>query len=199
MPNGRKPGEKPPETRPKQRGSKPRMTLEERRQLKAERNQTKAATQNADGGVHVARIMPPDPSAFPPKLLRAIQYYLDIEPRDVARAAQRGNMTLDEFKAYLKTPGVKEYLKQQEDLIDVQVANMRARARILTEDHLDAITADMLDSVFTPAAVRAQVLNTGYKRFGMLKDKVEATGAGGAPIAFELIRIGGRKTSESDV
>jgi len=40
------------------------------------------------------------------------------------------------------------------------------------------------------------MLSTAYKRFGMLKEKVENTGANGAPMAFELIRIGAKKEGD---
>lgn len=200
MPIGRKPGEAPKqEPKPRrERKSRGRMSLEERRQLSAERAQTRGCIDTADGKVHVAKILTPDPSIFPAKLLRALQHYLDTEPRDIASAAKRGNMALEEFKAYLKTPGVKEYLEQEEAKIDEAVANMRARARILTEDHLDAATVEVLTSASTPAPQKVRMIEVGYRRFGMLKDKAEVTGAGGAPMAFQLIRMQGRKDDDDN-
>ena len=40
------------------------------------------------------------------------------------------------------------------------------------------------------------MIEVGYRRFGMLKDKAEVTGANGAPLPFQLIRITGRKEDD---
>lgn len=151
-----------------------------------------------DNQVHVPRIMSPDAAIFPPKLRFALQCYLDTSPRNAERACLRAQMNLEEFKKHLHSPGVRAWLAEQEALIDEKACELRAKARILTEDCLDAATVDLLESKDTPAAVKATVVATGYKRFGMLKEKVEATGAGGAPLAFSLVRIHGRKDTDAD-
>ena len=141
--------------------------------------------------------MDPDPNIFPPKLRLALQHYLDFDPRDPSKAAKAAKMDVEEFRKHLHSPGVREWLKKQEDLIDEKLAELRAKARILTQDHLDAATVDVLESPATPSPQKVRMIEVGYRRFGMLKDRVEATGAGGAALAFELVRIGSRK-KESD-
>jgi hypothetical protein len=178
------------------------MTLEERRERRQERKAAKAAQAALPPSerpeVHVPRIMDPDPLIFPPKLRLALQFYLDTEPRDAKKASSRAHMDVEEFKKHLHSPGVREWLRKQEDLIDEKVAELRARARVLTQDHLDAAIVDLLESKTTPAAVKATVITTGCRRFGMLKDKVENTGANGAPMAFQLVRIGIKKNGDAD-
>jgi hypothetical protein len=137
--------------------------------------------------------MDPDPNIFPPKLRRVLQYYLDTWPRDLDKAALRAWMRPEEFREHLKSPGVKEYLRREEEKIDEKAADRRAEARVLTEDHLDAMTVKILEDQTIPASQKVRMIEVGYRRFGMLKDKVEATGAGGAPLAFEIIRIGSKK------
>lgn len=202
MPNGRKPGEKPEPAKPTGRreakGGKPRMTLEERAERRAERKAERGPgwMPEPDGGVHVPRIMTADALIFPPKLRLALQYYLDVEPRDKARAAARAGMGVGEFERHLHSPGVNEYLHKQEEMIDAKAAELRARARVLTEDHLDAATVDVLESPSTPAPQKVRMIEVGYRRFGLLKDKAEVTGANGAPLPFQLIRITGRRDDD---
>jgi hypothetical protein len=142
--------------------------------------------------------MDPDPNIFPPKLRRVLQYYLDTWPRDLDKAARAAWMLPDEFREHLKSPGVKEYLRREEEKIDEKAADRRAEARVLTEDHLDAMTVGILENPTIPPAQKVRMIEVGYRRFGMLKDRVEATGAGGAPLAFELIRIGQKKEHDGD-
>jgi len=193
-----------------------RMTLEERRKRSDDRKAGKPVGplppqgpkkkdysapkpwETIDDKVHVPRIMDPDPNIFPPKLRLALQHYLDFDPRDPSKAAKAAKMDVEEFRKHLHSPGVRTWLKNQEDAIDEKMAELRAKARMLTHDHLDAAVVDLLQSPSTPAAVKATVVTTGYRRFGMLKDRSEVTGAGGAALAFELVRIGSRK-KESDV
>jgi hypothetical protein len=178
-----------------------RMTLEERRKRKQERRAAEAGipappkpTRMED--VHIPKIMDPEPSIFPPRLRLTLQYYLDNEPRDPERAAKKGGMDILEFKKHLHSPGVRLWLKEQEDLIDEKMAELRAKARMLTQDHLDAATVQVLESKETPHPQKVRMIEVGYRRFGMLKDRVEATGAGGAPLAFQLVRIGSKKESD---
>ena len=195
MPNGRKPGEKTPQE-PKER--KPRMTIEEKRVRSAERKvkRNPGWLPEPDGKIHVPRIMSPDPRIFPAKLILALQYYLDVHPRDPVAAAGKALMDPHEFNKHLHSPGVKEWLLAQEEKIDEKTAELRARARILTEDHLDAATVDVLESAATPPPQKVRMIEVGYRRFGMLKDKAEVTGANGAPLPFQLIRITGRKEDD---
>ncbi len=140
--------------------------------------------------VHVPQIKTPDPAIFPAKLRLVIQRYLDTEPRSYSKAAQQAGMEMSELNAYLKQQSIRDYIKAQEDLIDEKTAELRALARVLTQDHLDSETVKILESASTPVNAKVRMIEVGYRRFGMLKDKVEATGAGGAPLAFQLVRIG---------
>jgi hypothetical protein len=146
--------------------------------------------------VTVPQILTPNPAAFPAKLRLAIQRYLDTEPRSWSIAAKQADMSFNELIQFLKQDAIREYIQKQEEMIDEKVAELRARARVLTQDHLDAATVDMLESVTAPANAKVKMIEVGYKRFGLLREKVEATGAGGGPLVFELVRIGTRKTNE---
>ncbi len=199
MPNGRKPGEKPPEApkgRREAKGGKPRMTLEERRRNRQDREAMKEGVPFQPADIHVPKIMSPDPLIFPAKLRLALQYYLDVYPRDPIPAARKASMDPLEFSKHLHSPGVREWLRAQEEKIDDKLAELRAKARILTEDHLDAATVEVLESASTPPPQKVRMIEVGYRRFGMLKDKSEVTGANGAPLPFQLIRITGRKEDD---
>ncbi len=149
-----------------------------------------------DNKIHVPKIMNPDPLIFPAKLRLAIEYYLDTIPRDKKIAAERANMDPEEFKKHFRSPGVYQYIQEHEEKIDNAACALRAKARVLCEDYLDEKTVEFLDAPGEKAtAPRAKMIETGYKRFGMLIDKVESTGKGGAPLAFEVIRIGGKNAS----
>jgi hypothetical protein len=144
-----------------------------------------------DGGVHVARIMTPDPIIFPPKLRLVIEHYLDIWPRDKKAAALKGGMEPAEFERHFHSPGVFQYIQKQEEAIDEAKAQLRAKARVLTEDHLDAALVGILaENAEGTTSARVKAVEVGYKRFGMLIEKKELTGGKGAPLAFELVRLG---------
>ena len=198
MPNGRKPGTRVG-PQPEPRWEQPRMTLEERSAARRLRRAKQGKPVNQPtplSEIHVPKIITPDPMTFPPRLRLALQYYLDTVPRDKERAAKRAGLDVDEFRKHLCSPGVLDYLRDQEALIDEKLAELRAKARKLTEDQLDAATVDVLESAATPPPQKVRMIEVGYRRFGMLKDKVEATGANGAPLAFQLVRIGQKKESE---
>ncbi len=197
MPNGRKPGQVGPQPEP--RRDQPRKTLEDRSAARRLRRAKQGKPVNQPRpliDIHVAKIVTPDPMIFPPKLRLALQYYLDTVPRDKERAAKRAGMDVDEFRKHLYSPGVIDYLRDQEALIDEKAAELRARARVLSEDRLDAATLEVLDSAATPPPQKVRMIEVGYRRFGMLKDKAEVTGANGAPLPFQLIRITGRKDDD---
>lgn len=152
-----------------------------------------------DGKVHVPKILTPDPAILPWKAQRAIEYYLDMPERDLTTcvdvAGRKAGMAPNEFRAYFNQPAVQEIIKKKADLIDQAVAERRAAARVLTEDFLDANTVSILEDKGAPANAKVRMIEVGYRRFGMLTDKVENTGKGGAPMAFELVRIGARKAN----
>jgi hypothetical protein len=68
---------------------------------------------------------------------------------------------------------------------------------VLSEDYLDSKTVGILDGDAPPSS-KVRMIEVGYRRFGMLKDKVEATGAGGTPLAFSLVRIQGKKDTDAE-
>jgi len=119
---------------------------------------------------------------------------------DDAATEERVRGEAAEAAAGMRTPTVVANMEVknviQLEQIEQAKAEIRARARGLTEDLLDSHTVALLDSKETPAAVKATLLGTAYKRFGMLKEKVENTGANGAPMAFQLIRLSGKKESD---
>lgn len=151
-----------------------------------------------DGKVHVPKILTPDPAILPWKAQRAIEYYLDMPERDLTTcvdvAGRKAGMAPNEFRAYFNQPAVQEIIKKKADLIDQAVAERRAAARVLTEDFIDAQTVALLDAPGEKAtSARVRMLEIAYKRFGMLIEKHENSGAGGAPMAFQIIRLGQKK------
>jgi hypothetical protein len=212
MPNGRKPGEAAP------RGftstGKPRTTRAERQAAKEQKRLDDAATEErvraeaAEAAADmrtptvVANINVQDIAHLPSKVHLAIECWLDLPARDhtktVTKVAEMVGMQPAILIGYWRKPSVRAIIDAKLEQIEQAKAEIRARARGLTEDLLDSHTVALLDSKETPAAVKATMLNTAYKRFGMLKEKVENTGANGAPMAFELVRIGAKKTGGDD-
>jgi hypothetical protein len=161
---------------------KPRMTLEERRVKRAERKiaaeeaAAKLAAEFPDGDPnavpirkHVQKIEHSDPQFFPPRLRLAIEYYLDLWPRDRKRAAERANMDPIDFSMHLSSPGVIEYIRKQEATIDEAVAVARAQARALHAAFLDE---NLVTAVKISAAKGdTDALTLGYERIGLRRDK----------------------------
>jgi hypothetical protein len=210
MPNGRKPGEAAP------RGftstGKPRTTRAERQAAKEQKRLDDAATEErvrgeaaeAAAGMRtptvVANMEVKNVIHLPSKVQLAIECWLDLPARDhtktVTKVAEMVGLDAEILRGYWRKPSVREIIDAKLEQIEQAKAEIRARARGLTEDLLDSHTVALLDSKETPAAVKATLLGTAYKRFGMLKEKVENTGANGAPMAFQLIRLSGKKESD---
>jgi len=210
MPNGRKPGEAAP------RGftstGKPRTTRAERQAAKEQKRLDDAATEErvrgeaaeAAAGMRtptvVANMEVKNVIHLPSKVQLAIECWLDLPARDhtktVTKVAEMVGLDAEILRGYWRKPSVREIIDAKLEQIEQAKAEIRARARGLTEDLLDSHTVALLDSKKTPAAVKATLLGTAYKRFGMLKEKVENTGANGAPMAFQLIRLSGKKESD---
>ena len=210
MPNGRKPGEAAP------RGftstGKPRTTRAERQAAKEQKRLDDAATEErvrgeaaeAAAGMRtptvVANMEVKNVIHLPSKVQLAIECWLDLPARDhtktVTKVAEMVGLDAEILRGYWRKPSVREIIDAKLEQIEQAKAEIRARARGLTEDLLDSHTVVLLDSKETPAAVKATLLGTAYKRFGMLKEKVENTGANGAPMAFQLIRLSGKKESD---
>ena len=206
MPNGRKPGESPKrEPRPTRSGKprltpeqrKPAPTTEERTARKAKREAILAERQVVRESCPVERIAAPDLLLLPAKVQLAIEYWLDMPGRDLKktldRACEKVSLDPNVLRWYLKQENVRAIVDAKLEKMELAMAARRAEARVLSEDYLDAHTVKVLEDKATPSPQQVRMIEVGYKRFGMLKDKVEATGAGGAPLAFELVRIGVRK------
>ena len=213
MPNGRKPGEAPP--RRLTPLGKPRRTRAEinaakeqkRRDDQATEERVRAEAAEASAGMRtptvVANIIEvKNIINLPSKVQLAIECWLDLPARDhtktVTKVAEMVGLDPEILRGYWRKPGVRAIIDAKLDQVEMAKAEIRARARGLTEDLLDSHTVALLDSKDTPPAVKATMLGTAYKRFGMLKEKVENTGANGAPIAFELVRIGAKNTGGDD-
>lgn len=159
---------------------KPRMTLEERRKLRAERLAKKNAAlppdqrehpqmPQPDGQIHVPKIMSPDPLIFPPKLRLTLQHYLNTDPRDATKAATLAGMDPAEFRKHLKSPGVYQWLQKQEDLIERETAREIAKARMLNVQFLDQY---LVTAVKVAAKLGdSKPIELGYDRVGIRRDK----------------------------
>lgn len=154
-----------------------------------------------DGHVHVPKILTADPAILPWKVRLAIEHYVDMPGGDLTTsvdiAARHAGMAPNEFRAYFKQPAVQEIIQKKLDLLDEKLAERRAAARVLTEDFLDVNTVAILEDKEAPAAAKVRMIEVGYRRFGMLTDKVENTGKGGAPMAFQIIRLGQKKQADA--
>lgn len=207
MPNGRKPGESPKKEPRPTRSGKPRLTPEQRKQTtptceertarKAKREAILAERQVVRESCPVERIAAPDLLLLPAKVQLAVEYWLDMPGRDLKktldRACEKVSLDPNVLRWYLKQENVRAIVDAKLEKMELAMAARRAEARVLSEDYLDAHTVKVLEDKATPSPQQVRMIEVGYKRFGMLKDKVEATGAGGAPLAFELVRIGVRK------
>ena len=212
MPNGRKPGEAPPAPRGFTSTGKPRTTRAERQAAKERKRLEDAATEErirAEAAkaaedmptpIVVPNMVVKNAMNLPAKVQLAIECWLDLPTRDhtktVTKVAEMVGLEPSFLLGYWRKPSVRAIIDERLDQIERARAEIRARARGLTEDLLDSHTVALLDSPGTPPAVKATMLNTAYKRFGMLKEKVENTGANGAPMAFQLVRLGGKKESD---
>lgn len=130
------------------------------------------------------------PRLLPAKIQYAIEFYLDT--RDIGKAALAANMDPAEFAKAMETDQVKAEIDRKLDFIDQAAAELRAKARILTADKLDATLVDVLNTKSKNLSPKVKALELGYKRHGLLKEKVEHSGENGGPVTFQLVRIGSR-------
>lgn len=144
--------------------------------------------------MHVTPLVSKD-GVFSAQLQFAIEHYVDC--RDQARAALLARMEPGDFIRAMRRRDVKAEIQRKVDMIDQANAILRAAARNLTTDKLDSTLVEILDSKKAPSNVKVRAVEVGYKRYGMLKEKHEHSGADGAPLAFELVRIGAKKEPES--
>lgn len=128
-----------------------------------------------------------------PQLQCAIEHYVDT--RDPDRAAQLARMEPKEFRRFMKHEDVAALIQKKVDLVDIANAQVRAQARVLTVDKLDASLVEVLTKFKGAKTLRERVkaIEIGYKRHGALREKMEHSGEGGGPLVFELVRLGGKK------
>lgn len=123
---------------------------------------------------------------LPAKVARAIEHYIDS--RDPDKAAMLASMDPVEFRRWMRKRVVRDKINHKIELVDQACAELRARARVLTVDKLDSVIVGILDGKDKRAALKAAEL--GYKRHGALQEKMEHSGKDGAPLTFQLVRIG---------
>ncbi len=156
--------------------------------------------------MHITPLVSKD-GVFSAQLHFAIEHYVDT--RDQIEAALLARMEPALFIRAMRRKDVKAEIQRKLDMIDQANALLRAAARQLTADKLDSTLVDVLDvdpketitvgeRTVTRAnsnvlAAKVKAVEVGYKRYGMLKEKMEHTGKDGAPVAFELVRIGSKK------
>lgn len=163
---------------------KPRMSLEERRQRRADRKAAEAqpkvdatdfisARSVPDGKVHVPKIMNADPTILPSKLRLAIEVYVtqDLSHKDKAieSSALRAGLSAPELRAYLRQTAIREIVQKKLDMIDVAMAREIAKARVLGVSFLDA---QLVTAVKVAAkSGDSKPIELGYERVGMRRDK----------------------------
>lgn len=163
---------------------KPRMSLEERRQRRAERKSAKttpkvdatdfiAARAPSDGKAHVPKLLTADPSIFPAKLKLAIEVYVtqDLSRKDKAMStsAQRAGLDPKELRAYFRQAAVREIIQKKLDRIDAAMATEIAKARVLGITFLDS---QLVTAVKVAAkAGDSKPIELGYDRVGIRRDK----------------------------
>jgi hypothetical protein len=143
--------------------------------------------------------MPDDTDIIlPAKVARAIEHFVDT--RDADKAAMLANLEPDVFRRWMRKRAVRNQINHKIDLVDQACAELRARARVLTVDKLDSSLVDILDSKDKKATFGARIkaIELGYKRHGALTEKMEHSGKDGAPLTFQLVRIGAKKDEGGD-
>lgn len=126
---------------------------------------------------------------LPAKVARAIEHYIDS--RDPDKAAMLASMDPVEFRRWMRKRVVRDKINHKIELVDQACAELRARARVLTVDKLDATLLEILDAKGKNSSYpKVKALELGYKRHGALQEKMEHSGKDGAPLAFQLVRIG---------
>jgi len=122
------------------------------------------------------------------KFQRFIQHYIDT--KDIDKAGLLAGMDSDDARRCYRTKDVRAAIDKQVEIIDREYAIQRAKSRNLTAEKLDAHLVQSVEKENGIARVRAMEL--GYKRLGLIRDKVEHTGEGGGPLVFQLERIGAK-------
>lgn len=134
-----------------------------------------------------------DGKTLSPKILRAIEHFLDS--RDLEKAGPLAGFKPGEIAEIWKRPEVEAEVNRRVDIEDQAYAEIRGRARKLSVDQLDTKLIEILDGkAESTVTARVRALEIGYKRFGALIEKRENTGAGGEPMAFQIVRVGQKKT-----
>jgi hypothetical protein len=133
----------------------------------------------------------PNELPFPGTTNRFIAYYTDTE--DLARAAIQAGLSYAKARKLYRDKAVRAEIDRRLDKLHNTQAVLIAKARLLTEDRLDACLVKSLKTEKGMVLVRSVEL--GYKKMGLLRDKVEHTGEGGGPVVFTLKRIAGAEKS----
>lgn len=117
---------------------------------------------------------------------RFITYFSSTE--DLARAAIMTGLTFTKAKALYRTKEIREEIDRRLDKIHEEQAILFAKAAVLSEHKLDAALLECVDAGV--GIIRVRAVELGYKKMGLLKDKVEHSGADGGPVVFTYERIG---------
>lgn len=118
---------------------------------------------------------------------RFIVFYAQY--RDLERAAKAVHITLPQAKRLYRKPDVRAEIDIRINVVDAELAKLEAKAIWLNEAKLDETLLDMLDT--EKGNPRARALELGYKKLGLVSDKVQHTGENGGPMVFTLRRIEG--------
>lgn len=124
---------------------------------------------------------------------RFIVYY--VETQDLRQSAKSCGITEQRGKLIYRKPDVRAEINRRLELYFQEAAYLRAQANHLDESLLDATLVELIENDDTPASVKAQLVATGYKKMGFMKDKVEHTGEGGGAMVFTLNHIVPKKSA----
>lgn len=128
-------------------------------------------------------------------IARAIECY--VNTRDLEKAAAYADMSEKRLKKIFRQPEIRAEIDKRILNLDKALAESMAKSALLTLERVDAETIKVFDSSLLSETMSARVrlIDTAYKRFGALTEKREVAGAGGAPLTFEVVRMGSKKTA----
>lgn len=109
--------------------------------------------------------------------------------RNIDHAAKACHITTSQAKRLYRRPAVRAEIDKQLDVHLKTRADIAAQAMYLTEARLDSALVGVMENPESPARDVVRAVEVGYKKFGLLKEKVEHTGENGGAMVFTIDRI----------
>lgn len=125
---------------------------------------------------------------------RFIVFY--VQYKDLEKAAKTCHIPVRVAKQIYRRPDVRVEIDKQLNLFFLELAKLEAQAMYLTESRLDSKLVQVIEDEKTVPSVVVRAVEIGYKKLGLVKDKVEHTGENGGALVFTLEHIQPKKKGE---